>query len=708
MSGDRNSCVWVGTEDYGVWRYDPTAKDGKLWTEFNAANGLGDDNCYAILCDRLGRVWLGTLNHGVSVYYHNQWRNYGPLNGPLGERIFALAASPIDGSIWIATSAGLTRYSIAHDTWTYFTRADGLPSDQATCLAFGQDGTLYVGTNCDGIAIAHPADNYSTWKRVQGPYNPPNAAAGSGLPSNLINALLVGHDGTVWAGTSCGLAHSRDQGKTWRYKRGKDWADKIRGLWSGPELNPVQGSNLLSEDYVSCLTQDKRGLIYIGYRQNSFEVLNPVTGRQEAPSTPDPDHGLYMSALMPVSNGMVFLGRYGSGVRQGTSVAIPTSLMTTAQRSRIKPAKASEVIAATSDGFPSPAHPLHRADQVAALSAYLANPGPRLKPGGAYFEHEDWTTEGDWEGRYGHGFALLCAAGAPIDHQITGDFSYYVRGSLGPHINPPDGLRHWIHWSDTQSEKCLWDPAVGHRRQSEFDDHGEEYPNSFEGPDVFVTVKVPSGTHRVSLYFMNKDSHTGVNSYRDYLVEVKPHKETLGEAMQAPALARARVRSFWGGVYESFIVAGPAIYDIRIGKNNSFNTILSGVFLDRLQGTPDSAKLIRDPWLSSLAYDPAPMPTAAEIEAENSPRLLKTSINLWTKLDSLWDRPHLASLQYRFRLQTYRAIEAKQMSPALLENWRWQIDLWTPDDRQAFNTATKSQWAMVIANNPDIADVQGR
>ena len=50
---DRN--VWVGTEDKGVLRGTPNGE----WTQFTTQDGLGDDNGYAICCDRLGRVWVG-------------------------------------------------------------------------------------------------------------------------------------------------------------------------------------------------------------------------------------------------------------------------------------------------------------------------------------------------------------------------------------------------------------------------------------------------------------------------------------------------------------------------------------------------------------------------------------------------------------------------------------------------------------------------
>ena len=78
-------------------------------------DGLGDDNAYALTCDKAGRVWVGTLNHGVSVFNGKQWKTYGPLDGPLGSRLFALAVNPPDGGVWGATEAGLFRYRPALD-----------------------------------------------------------------------------------------------------------------------------------------------------------------------------------------------------------------------------------------------------------------------------------------------------------------------------------------------------------------------------------------------------------------------------------------------------------------------------------------------------------------------------------------------------------------------------------------------------------------
>ena len=162
--------LWVATEDSGVWRYDPAVAQPKdRWTQFTAKDGLADESAYALAVDGKGRVWAGTLNHGVSVWNGKQWKNYGVLDGPLGERVFDIAVCPLDGDVWIATNAGLTRYSQQKDSWSYVTRADGLPSDQVQAIAFDKSGNIVLGTQCDGVALAQAADGYKTWRVVQGP-----------------------------------------------------------------------------------------------------------------------------------------------------------------------------------------------------------------------------------------------------------------------------------------------------------------------------------------------------------------------------------------------------------------------------------------------------------------------------------------------------------------------------------------------------------
>ncbi len=76
---DKQGCVWIGTEDQGLWRYDPAAPVAADYTHFAAADGPGDDTIYALACDKSGRIWAGTLNHGVAVFNGQKWGSYAGL-----------------------------------------------------------------------------------------------------------------------------------------------------------------------------------------------------------------------------------------------------------------------------------------------------------------------------------------------------------------------------------------------------------------------------------------------------------------------------------------------------------------------------------------------------------------------------------------------------------------------------------------------------
>ena len=358
LARDPRGALWAATEDLGLFRLggggaptegkengvlppDPPLQAGRAPDplRFTSRSGLTDDTACALAFDAAGRLWVGTLNRGVSVWNGEAWRHYDVPDGPLGERVFDIACNPADGDVWIATSAGLTRYRAARDRWDHYTRADGLPSDLAAALAFARDGTLYVGTQCHGIAYARPvpvnkALEYYTWSVAAAPdrFGPdgcspvPLEPAGTGLPSNLINDLLVGRDGTVWAATTAGLAWSRNGGTSWRFLRGRDWEGKVRGLLGGPPKgwrppDPRRGAVLLPEDRVTCLAEDDQGLIWLGHWRKGYTVFAPRTAAPVYMSAHPPDptgrEEEFVSAICPVPGGPPWIGWYGGGLTRG-------------------------------------------------------------------------------------------------------------------------------------------------------------------------------------------------------------------------------------------------------------------------------------------------------------------------------------------------------------------------------------------------------
>ena len=587
---DTTGHTWIGTEDNGVWRCDPSAPKDKQYTHFTTKDGLGDDNAYALVCDKAGRIWAGTLNHGVSVFNGKQWRTYGPVDGPLGSRVFALAVNPKDGGVWGATEAGLFRYQNSH--WTCFTRADGLPSDGANALAFDQGGTLYVGTQCDGVAIGSPADNYKSWRVVPGPQHLSNAATGSGLPSGLINCLLVVRDSTVYAGTPTGLASSRDQGRTWHFRRGADWKDKLAGLAHPltPSFRLVAG-NLLREDYVTCLAEDGDRSLWVGHRQSGVELYYRDPRHQLIPDTTDTIKSDFAAALLP-DGAALWVGRYGGGLSLLYGDAAPVFLP---HRKTATPL------------LPVPAAPPTLAELSAMLKTVTAAaPDKNTDAPEVIALDDDWVTEGDWLGRYGRYWACLNAICSPTNYEWgAGWMNVADYTQIGPNHVSGDTLRYFVTslytanprtlempptYLDSRIKKGLTTPDKN-RREAEIDDHGEDYPPAVDGPDIYTTLGVPEGVFILSLYDFNKDAHgEAENRDRDYRISIRAQTakafDDLTHFPSQPELEHGRIRDFWGGVYKRFLVRGPVDVTVRLDRNNSRNTILPGMMLDLADELP--------------------------------------------------------------------------------------------------------------------------
>jgi ligand-binding sensor domain-containing protein len=470
LTREVTNMFWVGTEGNGVWRLNLNAINNRQWTQFKTKDGLGDDYAYSVAVDKQGRIWAGHLNHGVSVFNGKSWKNYDVPNGPIGERVFKIAVCPVDGDVWMGTSAGLTRYSVSKDTWTHFTRnsipnAEGrrkneemgqganeigkqkagsgnhliqndegrmmndevgqsgkrkaesgdqtpqlpasnsyLPSDQISAIAFDAKGNIYVGTQCDGIAMASRETDYRDWRQVPLAEQKVPTFAGYGLPSKLINDLLVTSDGTVYAATDGGLTWSTDSGVTWFFRRGKDFPDKMKGLANGPPKGwsaKAIPKDLPPEDYVTCLAEDDAGVIWMDFRQHgllalsgySYEELEKVSAKQTAGA----DYG---RAILPMPDFRPWLASYGKGLLRA---AAPRQL----RQNHVAKTEAPDL--AIDAPFPSPA----RAPDLAGLNGLLKEvesvPSARLTNGAVIPLEDDWRTEGQWTGRYGRFWIVLCA-----------------------------------------------------------------------------------------------------------------------------------------------------------------------------------------------------------------------------------------------------------------------------------------------------------
>lgn len=122
----------------------------------------------------------------------NAWQRVFP---PDGRRSWA----PVDvkgvvfdarGRLWFASPQGAG--VMDQGKWTLYTGAEGLPYDDFTCVAAGENGVVWFGTKLGAIRF-----DGKSWEYRQGP---------RWLPEDEVRAIAVQANGDAWIATAGGLA----------------------------------------------------------------------------------------------------------------------------------------------------------------------------------------------------------------------------------------------------------------------------------------------------------------------------------------------------------------------------------------------------------------------------------------------------------------------------------------------------------------------
>ena len=620
----QDGAIWAVGERESVYRLQVGDRAyEKSWLNMDYYSGFPKGKNFTCIAeDRQGRIWVGTDDSGVAVFNGREWKTYDRGNALNGEHVYALAVSPVSGEVAVATSGGVSVYDPGNDSWKALDRSTGLVEDQAASAGFDARGNLWLAYACGGISYSPRKSGYMQWKNVQAPWywdnkqfaRQPYQPYGDGLPSNICNVLACTEKDQVLVGTWSGLAYSNGI-SSWRFLRGRDYARKNSNLYgSAARKTAVPGegnAKMLSEDFVSSILRQGKD-IFIGYRTQGVDVLDAermTVRRRIRKGLENTD----VPSLLALKDGSVWAATYGKGLVSLKKGSLSYQLDRKQQDDEIP--------------FPSPA----RMEDPAAVLKRLEKLGADAHAGKSIvFRGEDWSTKGDWCGRYGLTRATLCAMNAPMNNSefkakqlpVRMETSaedpkwkrvypcYWIQGLMGLNRNQGDGLRWWVQSANVAGNRnVLFDPSDSTRTEAEWDDHGEVYPSFVDGPGIWVAVEVPEGVHEIALYFYNPNGYLSNESRRDYVVEARRHPSTsslvfqfnnvgdlaIGEqnkwgkvltaAMEQwysfPVEARTRVSRFAGsGVYKRFMCRKGGIYLFRVCRNGSFNTILNGVFVN--------------------------------------------------------------------------------------------------------------------------------
>lgn len=211
----------------------------------------------SFLYDRAGRFWVGT-RQGLHLRDRDGgWKRL--EDADLGTLHIWSVVEDLAGTIWIATRRG------GLISWTdgvarRYTRRDGLNHDVIRALLVDREGSLWIGTAGGGVS-----------RLREGRFETLTATRGD-IPSDVIRALFEDREGNIWVGTAGG---------------------GLTRLSDAP-FTRITTREGLPDDSVWTVTEDAAGTLWIG---SNGGLVGRRDGRMERYNTAEGQQPIVLSVL---------------------------------------------------------------------------------------------------------------------------------------------------------------------------------------------------------------------------------------------------------------------------------------------------------------------------------------------------------------------------------------------------------------------------
>ena len=229
IAQDNDGKVWYATSDKGIIDYEgplashkitcmTTTPDGSLWVG-SKQNGLTrikngtssfysaardsmktliDDHINALCCDKTGNLWIAT-NGGLQVYNPkmNTFSSYTKENGMLNTNNITTLFYGVNNNMLIGTSEGLMILNLSNREKTVltgnFSNMKSFTNNYITQVFEDSRGLLWIGTR-EGINILNPANDELSILTEK-----------DGLCNNSICGIAEDKNNSIWITTSNGV-----------------------------------------------------------------------------------------------------------------------------------------------------------------------------------------------------------------------------------------------------------------------------------------------------------------------------------------------------------------------------------------------------------------------------------------------------------------------------------------------------------------------
>lgn len=253
MVADDRGGLWIATRSGGLDHYLPWQDRFQHWrADPRQAGSLASDSIDALAIGAQRRLWIAAagrlqwIDHGDAAIHDAA---LGQQAGLFGAR--TMHALP-DGSLIVGGRRGLWHVDGVGKSMLRIGPADL----DVYALAFGADGSLWVGTAADGLYHLTADGKVLAHETRQ-----PQAAPGDTLADNEIRGLLMDRNGTLWiAGNTAGLASFDPRSGRFRHFPHR-----------AADRQSVAANRLWT------LYEGEKGLLLIGSWTNGFSIHDPST-----------------------------------------------------------------------------------------------------------------------------------------------------------------------------------------------------------------------------------------------------------------------------------------------------------------------------------------------------------------------------------------------------------------------------------------------
>jgi ligand-binding sensor domain-containing protein len=192
LATDNAGRLWIGSEGDGILLIDSTQN-----RKFTTTEGLASNFIKSIVIDKNNHIWAATQSDGIIHLYQKSVNNFfiENIKASLPDLFISTLKLDNENRLWFASKNGIVGYLINGKIGKVYAAENGIPNVAIRCIAFDNQGFIYLGTAGEGIFIANlrvPDLKFSLLKSTQ--YYAKNIYL---LQFDKQNALWVGSENGV-------------------------------------------------------------------------------------------------------------------------------------------------------------------------------------------------------------------------------------------------------------------------------------------------------------------------------------------------------------------------------------------------------------------------------------------------------------------------------------------------------------------------------